>query len=87
MHTCIIIHVYLFYLCKCISLICLLVHYLLFFGVKKKLLVLVILLTNWGVGVGGWGVGGGGGGVGRRMCCSTYIRVNISWLLILQSLH
>ena len=38
MHTSIVIYVYIFYLCKCISL---LFHYLLFFGVKNKLLVLV----------------------------------------------
>ena len=41
MHTCIIIYVYLFYMCKYISIICLLVDYLLFLGVKNKLLVLL----------------------------------------------
>ena len=43
MHTSIMIYVYIFYLCKCISL---LLHYLLFFGVKNKLLVLVLLRTE-----------------------------------------
>ena len=62
----------------------------------------LVLLTNreWrgrrdGGGTGGrgrWGAGDGGrgtgdGGMGRHMCRSTYRRVNISRLLILQSLH
>ena len=30
---------------------------------------------------------GGGGGGGRHMCPFTYVRVNVGWLLILQSLR
>ena len=44
MHTSIIIYVYIFYLCKCISL--LFHHFVIFLGVKNKLLVLVLVLVH-----------------------------------------
>ena len=36
---------------------------------------------------GGVSVSQTGGGGGRHMCPFTYVRVNVSWLLILQSLR
>ena len=47
MHTSIIIYVYIFYLCKCISL--LFHHFVIFLGVKNKLLVLVLVPVH-GIG-------------------------------------